>query len=81
MKQGCILSPLLFSIVLSDFQTDIENAENEPVEFAPGNLLGCIMWADDILLLAKSESGLSNMLKTLEMYTVKNGMSINLEKK
>ena len=80
VKQGCILSPLLFNIFLSDFQKDIEKEENEPVEITPGNPLGCILWADDILLLSKSELGLSNMLNTLNTYTEKNGMSINLDK-
>ena len=55
VKQGCILSPLLFNIFLADFQKDIEKGENEPTEIAPGAPLGCIIWADDILLLAKSD--------------------------
>ena len=80
VKQGCILSPLLFNIFLSDFQKDIEKEENEPVEITTGDPLGCIIWADDILLLAKSEVGLSNMLNTLKTYTEKNGMNINVDK-
>lgn len=69
VKQGCILSPLLFNIFLSDFQKDIEKEDNDPVEITIGETLGCIIWADDILLLAKSELGLSNMLNTLKTYT------------
>ena len=65
---------------MPDFQKDIEKKENEPVEIAPGDSLGCLIWADDILLLAKSESGLSNMLNTLKKYTENNGMSINVDK-
>ena len=80
VKQGCILSPLLFNIFLSDFQKVIEKTENEPTEIIPGTPLGCIIWADDILLLSKSEIGLSNMIKTLEVYAAKNGMSINVDK-
>ena len=80
MKQGCILSPLLFNIFLSDFQKDIEKEENDPVEIKSADPLGCIIWADDILLLSKSEVGLSNMLNTLKLYTEKNGMSINVDK-
>ena len=80
MKQGCILNPLLFNIFLSDFQKDKEKEENDPVEIKPADPLGCIIWADDILLLSKSEVGLSNMLNTLKLYTEKNGMSINVDK-
>ena len=80
VKQGCILSPLLFNIFLSDFQKHVEKEGNEPLEIAPGDPMGCIIWADDILLLSKSELGLSNMLRTLKTYTEKNGMSINMDK-
>ena len=80
VKQGCILSPLLFNIFLSDLQDKIERKENCPVELAQGQSLGCIIWADDILLLTKSEIGLKNMLETLKNYTEHNGMSINTEK-
>ena len=80
LKQGCILSPLLFNIFLSDLQSEIEKAGNDPVEIKTGNPLGCIIWADDILLLSKSELGLSNMLNTLNIYTKKTSMSINVNK-
>ena len=80
VKQGCILSPLLFNIFLSDFQHVIEKKENDPVEIQSGETLGCIIWADDIVLLAKSEDGLKNMLKKLRSYTEENGMSINVTK-
>ena len=60
---------------------DMEKEENDPVEIKPADPpLGCIIWADDILLLSKSEVGLSNMLNTLKLYTEKNGMSINVDK-
>ena len=63
-----------------DFQKAIEKEDNDTVEITPGDLLVCIMWVDDILLLTKSEVGLSNMLNTLKSYTEKNGMSINVDK-
>ena len=80
VKQGCILSPLLFNIFLSDFQKDIEKENNDPVQITLEESLGCIIWADDILLLSKSELGLSNMLNTLKTYTENNGMNINVAK-
>ena len=80
VKQGCILSPLLFNIYLSDLQQNIEKEGNDPVEISPAETLGCIIWADDILLLSKSELGLSNMLSTLKTFTEKNGMKINTTK-
>ena len=80
VKQGCVLSPILFNIYLSDFQQVIEHQDCDPVNVNLDMTLGCLMWADDLLLLSKSELGLSNMLKALKTYTEENGMILNIEK-
>ena len=80
VRQGCILSPTLFNIFLSDLQDITEREQCEPVEIQEGTSLGCLIWADDLLLLSKSEMGLKNMLAALNSYTMKNGMKINIKK-
>ena len=80
VKQGCILSPTLFNIFLSDLQHITEKAECEPVQITDDLNLGCLIWADDLLLLSKSEAGLKNMLSALNSYTEKNGMTLNVKK-
>ena len=80
VKQGCILSPILFNIFLSDLQIITEQTKCEPVQIAENNLLGCILWADDLLLLSKSEIGLQNMLTGLKLYSEKNGITLNIKK-
>ena len=42
--------------------------------------MGCLIWADDILLMSKSEEGLKNMLLALGKYSEENGMTINTKK-
>ena len=76
VKQGCILSPLLFNIFLSDFQQEIDKTENDPALISQNEKLGCILWADDILLMSESETGLQNMLNTLKLYVENNGMKV-----
>ena len=71
VKQGCILSPTLFNIFLADFQRVVETAECDPVTVNEGALLGCLIWADDILLLSKSKTGMDNMLSSLKSFSVK----------
>ena len=81
VKQGCILSPTLFNIFLSDIQAVLDSSTCDPVQLNKNNNIGCIIWADDILLMSKTEVGLKNMLTALKDYTAKNGMTINTKKK
>ena len=80
VKQGCILSPLLFNIFLSDLQQEIDKTENEPVLISQYEKLGCILWADDILLMSESETGLQEMLNSLKLFVDNNGMKVNHKK-
>ena len=80
VKQGCILSPNLFNIFLSDLQEITETPQCESIEITSNLHSGCLIWADDLLLLSKSEAGLKNMLAALNTYTEKNGMTLNIKK-
>ena len=80
VKQGCILSPLLFNIYLSDLQAKIEPPENAPAFISHDKPLGCLIWADDLLLLSQTEAGLNSMLETLNHYATSNGLNINIDK-
>ena len=57
VKQGCILSLTLFNLFLSDIQAVFEKEGCDPVTQGIRNI-SCIIWADDILLLSKTEGGL-----------------------
>ena len=79
VKQGCILSPTLFNIFLSDLQNITEQCY--PVELQEGFALGCLICADDLLLLLQSEVGLEKYaLCTEYIYTERNGMRLNIKK-
>ena len=80
VKQGCILSPTLFNIYLADLQAEVETSECDPVHIKEGSSMGCLIWADDLLLLSKSKNGLDNMLSALKDFSQKNGMTLNIKK-
>ena len=65
VKQGCILSPLLFNIFLADLPGRLSDNSCKPVEVDESNRIRCIIWADDIVLLSESEDGLQCMLNNL----------------
>ena len=80
VKQGCILSPLLFNIFIADIVERFETENCRPLKIDESKNLSCLLWADDIILLSHSEEGLRNMLSALSSYVDENGMSINTKK-
>ena len=80
VRQGCVLSPLLFNIFLSDFPELLLSAGCCPAKLTNSKVIGCIAWADDILLLSETNDGLQNMLHALGEYSSKNFMEINYTK-
>ena len=76
VKQGCILSHLLFNIFLSDLPKTL-NPENQ-VLIHENVGVNCQIWADD-LLLSESEVGLQSMLNHRSTYCKASGLEINDE--
>ena len=79
VRQGCVLSPLLFNLFLSDFEPMIEKC-GDNVKLNKEKNVSCLLWADDILLLSETESGLQSKLNQLESYCNVNKLSVNTDK-
>ena len=75
VRQGCILSPLLFNIFLSDLAGSLLR-----VEFPAIGSINSLFWADDLVMFSDSEIGLQKMLKTLEIYCKENELTVNTKK-
>ena len=80
VKQGCVLSPLLFNIFLADLPDILLSAECQPAKLTNSKILGCLAWADDLLLLSESNKGLQCMLSKLCDYSSSNYLEINCKK-
>ena len=79
VKQGCILSPTLFSLYINDFYDcvdcnlcDAPTLENVKVP--------CLLYADDIVLVSETEKGLQKSLDTLQDYCNSWDLQVNVEK-
>ena len=78
VRQGCILSPLLFNLFISDLAKKFDAM---PSKVQVGNIsINSLFWADDLILFAETKEGLDLLLKTLEQYCNENKLAINTKK-
>ena len=78
VRQGYNLSPLLFNLFTSDLEPEL-GINNAGVEMF-NSRLDLLMYADDILLLSQSESGLQKHLQTLQSFCLKWKLEVNIDK-
>ena len=78
-KQGAVESPTLFNIFINDIPNIFDNSSCDPVNLC-GKELNCLMYADDLVLISKSKSGLQKCLDCLGEYTNKWHLVVNIAK-
>jgi hypothetical protein len=78
VRQGCVLSPLLFILFINDI-VDFINKEN--IGIAVGDaIIFILLYADDIILLADNESYLQQMVSDLQLFCNQSKMVVNTPK-
>ena len=78
VKQGCVLSPTLFSLYINDM-VHIFNDNCDPVTIDE-HQVSCLLYADDLVVVSESETGLKNALGKLEKYCEKWNLEVNMNK-
>ena len=79
VRQGDILSPLLFNIYVNDI-TDILTSPESDLVALNGSVIPCLMYADDIVLISSSRAGLQQQLDTLHKYCSQWHLDVNTTK-
>ena len=78
LKQGCHLSPLLFNLFIEDINQQFgEICDQVNVD---GMNFSHLLYADDLLLLSTTPSGLQTCLDRIESYFSKWNLEVNLKK-
>ena len=78
LRQGCILSPLLFNIFINDLK-DVVTKLGKGVRFG-NSRISMLFFADDIVLLAESREDLEAMLQVVFEYSLKWRLKFNYDK-
>ena len=66
--QGCILSPLLFNLYLNNLPHLVENMLSDPFVLPNGKHINSLLYADDLVILSRSLTGLQTCLNVLSLY-------------
>lgn len=75
VKQGGVLSPLLFTVYLDDLLKELREAGIGC--HMNGMFTGAFIYADDITLLAPSRQSISHMLSICDSYAIKHNIMFN----
>ena len=78
LKQGCVLSPTLFSVLMNDLVSMLKES-NVGVELTT-QIINCLLFADDIVLIGKSEEELQTLLNITGEFALKWNLKFNASK-
>ena len=78
VRQGAVLSPLLFNIYMDELPQLLKTERNGC--WVGNEYYGCLIYADDILLLSPTVSALQNMITQCENFGKKHGLDFNAKK-
>ena len=81
LKQGCLLSPTLFSLFINELAHDTTSNGRHGVQFSANDIECFIMlFADDIFLMSATVVGLQNQLNVLHNCMQRIHLNVNLSK-
>ena len=78
VKQGCVFSPIIFNLYIDKICT-IFDQSCSPVTINTLKL-NCLLWADDLLLLSETDTGLQSCINKMQEFYTEVGLKINLKK-
>ena len=69
VKQGCVLSPIIFNLFIMGLPEHLHDDGSLDPVFLNNEKLSVLMWADDVLVLSLSAKGLQSAItKTFEFF-------------
>ena len=79
VRQGCPLSPSMFTLLLADLDEELEKGGWGGVRLG-GRKVYTLAYADDVAVVAEDEEGMKGMMGKLERYMDRKGLHLNVGK-
>lgn len=79
LKQGCVLSPLLFSLYIAGLEEEMRGRNVGGVKIGKVRVW-VLAYADDLILLAKNREAMLQMLRILKIFLDSRGLILSEEK-
>ena len=79
-RQGCLLSPFLFLLVIDWIMRETTRRKNNGIQWTLFEQLDDLDFADDLALLAHNQNQMQDKTRRLETFSAKTGLRINLRK-
>jgi hypothetical protein len=83
VKQGCPSGPRSFILFICDLPAYVcpeSEASKDSAVYLLGSIIKSLLWADDLVLFSRTEAGLQAQLSALYMYTVRDKLTVNVDK-
>ena len=81
LRQGCVLSPTLFSIVINEIATRMAEEGKHGVQMLPGLIeLFILLFADDLALMSSTPHGLQVQIDCVHRVCEELGLTVNIDK-
>ncbi len=80
VKQGCLLSPLLFGLYIDALESRIAVLASDDGPDLVGTAMKLLLYADDLVLMSKSLWGLQKQLDELNAFCKERDLTVNVKK-
>ena len=78
-RQGCMISPFLFTFYLNELIRMCENCPGVYIDDVNSNV-NMLLYADDIVIIGDQVNRVNRLLRVLKLYCEKWGLKVNLDK-
>ena len=80
VRQGCPMSPYLFNLFVDEIFDIINQGNDSNIFLEKEKFINALMYADDLIILSETESGLQKHLDKISVYCKKWKLELNTDK-